>query len=248
MTSQLHPFLLILFVFLSAVSFGQNKEDVIYLSNGSIIRGLILEDSLKNNVRILNHAGDTWSFSQESIDTITREKPFEYNAFMFYKPGIEIELGGSLLARSNNNVIGKSVIPEVDLGIGYRFRSGISPGAKVSVAFYEWTEIPLSAVLRWRTSSRSVSPVIFLESGYTLPAEERDDNRDYSYSSKGGMHVTAGIGIERILNENSSLILEFSYHYQELKYHLTPLHDWIRERDRTETFNRLKVSVGYVFK
>jgi hypothetical protein len=232
----------------SAEVLAQRKEDVVYLSNGSVLRGVLTSDSVSSTVRILNHAGDIWVFKQDEVDSITREKPFEYKAKLFTRAGFEYSINGELLMRSGNNAIGKAAIPGISLGMGYRFNPYISTGMDLGVEFYDLMEIPVSASVRLRSSGRVLSPFTFLRAGYTFPGEKRPDDWDYSYKSSGGMISSVGAGIEKIINENTSLLFTFSYHYQELNYHLTPLHQWVQERDRTEAYSRFRVGVGFVFK
>ncbi len=226
----------------------QRLEDVIYLSGGSVIHGSLLTDSASSTVKILNHSGDTWVFDRSEVDSVKREKPFEYKAMLFNKPGFEININGEFLLRSGNNAIGNAVIPGLGLLFAYRFNPYISAGTEIGMEFYERMEVPVSASLRLRSSDRSLSPFLLLRAGYTIPAEKRQDDWEYKYESYGGIHTTFGAGIERILNENSSFLFTFSYHYQELNYHLTPLNEWVQERDRTEAFSRLRLTLGYVFK
>ena len=125
--------------------------------------------------------------------------------------------------RSSGSAIGKAAIPGINIAAAYRFNPYLSAGTEIGMEFYEWMEIPFSAYLRVRTSGRALSPFAFLRAGYTLPAEKRSDDWNYTYKSLGGANTAIGLGIERIINENASLILSFSYHYQELNYRLTAL-------------------------
>jgi hypothetical protein len=242
------PALLIYFLLLSNNLSAQHKEDVIYLHNGTVIHGLILKDSISSTVRILNRAGDTWVFQHLDIDSITSERPFEYKARRFNQRGFEFNVNAELMMRSNKNAVGNAVIPGMNLLLGYRFNPYLSVGTGFGMEFYDWMEIPITASVRLRTSFISVSPFLFLTAGGTIPAEKRADDYDYSYKSRGGPNATIGFGVERILNENTSFLLSFSYHYQELNYHLSPLNQWVQERDRTETYSRFLITLGYVFK
>jgi hypothetical protein len=226
----------------------QRKEDVVYLSNGTIIRGIILKDSTDRIIRILNHAGDTWVFDLKSIDSVKREKPFEYKVILFNQQGFEFNINAELMMRSGNKAVGKAAIPGINMVFGYRYNPYFTAGAEIGIEFYDWMEIPLSATLRLRATDQVMSPLVFIRAGYTLPAEKRNDDWEYKYVSKGGYHATVGAGIERIINKNASVLFTFSYHYQELNYHLTPLTQWVQERDRTEAFSRLRLTLGYVFK
>ncbi len=238
---------LLYLLLISCTVFGQT-EDVIYLSDGSIIRGRIISDSAGTHVRILNHAGDTWSFDRSNVDSIRQEKPFEYKAMIFNQRGMEFAMNGSMLVRSGSNVIGRTVIPCFDLSYGYRFRSVLSTGAGVGVDFYQWLEVPVTAYVRFRASGTTIAPVLFLKTGYAIAAEKRNDDGAYSYTSTGGPLVIVGVGVERILSENASFILSFAWHYQELNYHLTPKYEWELERERKEIYSRLSISLGYIFK
>ncbi len=149
---------------------------------------------------------------------------------------------------SGQELVGKPIIPAISLGYSYRLKDGISVGTSMGFEFYEWLEIPWSVFVRMRMTDGVVSPVLIAKTGYTLPAEKREKAWDYSYTGKGGAHVTLGIGVEKILNENASFLFSFTWHYQELNYHLKPQHQWVQERDRTETYNRLQISIGYIFK
>jgi hypothetical protein len=226
----------------------QKKEDVIYLSDGSIIRGIVQTDSTSGTIRILNHAGDTWVFNLSAVDSLKRERPFEYKALLFNQHGFEYNINAEFLIRSRNNAIGNAVIPGIDMVFGYRINPYFSAGAGMGMEFFETMEIPLSLSVRARISGRALSPLILVKAGYTLPAEKRPSDWDYNYTSYGGFNGTVGLGIERILNENASFLLSFSYHYQALNYYLTPLGPWIQERTRTEVYSRFRFTLGYIFK
>jgi len=241
-------FIFISLILLSSHANAQRVEDVVYLSNGSIIHGMIIGDRDSQIIRILNHEGDIWAFNSNDIDTIKREKPVEFKAMRFNQPGIEVNINSEFLLRSGNNAIGKAAVPGLNLGVGYRFNQYISAGTEIGMEFYDFMEIPLSASLRLRTSGRALSQLLFLRAGYTLPGEKRADDWDYSYKSYGGVHTSIGAGIERILSDKASFLFTFSYHYQELNYDLTPLHQWVQPRDRKEAYSRLRISLGYVFK
>jgi hypothetical protein len=241
-------FLLLFLFFIPQKSEAQRTEDVVYLSDGSVIRGVIISDSTSSKILILNHAGDTWAFDPGEIDSVTAEKKYEYKALIFNKPGAEFSIKGEFLIRSGNNAIGKSIIPGIGMSAGMRINSFFSAGASTGMQFYDQMELPFSLYFRARISDRAMSPFASFYGGYTVPAEKRENDYNYSYKGRGGMHYSIGAGFERIINESTSLLFSLSYHYQELNYRLTPLHPWVQGRDRTETYSRFRISVGYVFK
>ncbi len=248
MKNRFTIYLILLFLNVTFLSMAQRREDVVYLSDGSVIRGVLLKDTTGQSVRILNHAGDIWVFRLSEIDSVTRERPFEYKAMIFNQRGFEVNLNAEFLVRSNEGAIGRAVIPGVVLLFGYRHNRYLTFGFGTGMQFYQWMEIPFSATIHGRIYGRAISPFILAKAGFTLPAEKREDDWQYKYKSFGGFHSAIGIGVEKIINDNAALMFTFSYYYQELNYHLTPLNTWLRERDRKETYSRFRLAVGYVFK
>ena len=244
------PSFLVFLILITSIKFtlAQKKEDVIYLRDGSIIRGIIQKNCTHNKISILNHAGDTWVFDTNKVDSVLNEKPFEYKALMFNQNGFEFNINGVFLFRTTENAIGKSVIPGINLLYGYKFNPYFSSGIGVGLEFYDQMEIPFFAELRLRWLNRTFSPLTLFKAGYTVPAENKSDDWEYKYKSHGGYTYTIGLGIDRILDNNTSFIISFSYHHQKLDYSLTPLNEWLQERERSEIFSRFQLTLGYCFK
>lgn len=247
--SSLLMLVVLILINISAKVNGQSREDVVYLKNGSVLRGIIVPDSSNlQRLRILNISGDIWAFSLSEIDSVKKEKPFIGKVQHFTKPGLEFGINAELLVRSGVNAIGNSVIPGVNLQLSYRYNTHFAVGTDLGLEFYNWMEIPISLGLRYRFSNTVNSPLLFIRTGYTIPAEEREPEWEFRYVAKGGWHYTAGVGIEKILNNETSFLFSLAYHYQEFNYHLVPLQTWSVERNRTEAYSRLRLNIGYNFK
>jgi len=66
---------LILFALIASVSFGQkNYQDVVYLKNGSIIRGVIIELVLNKSIKIETADRSVFVFQLDEIERITKEQ------------------------------------------------------------------------------------------------------------------------------------------------------------------------------
>ncbi|MDD4636202.1 MAG: outer membrane beta-barrel protein [Bacteroidales bacterium] len=69
---------LLLFVFIATASFGQNNyQDVVYLKNGSIIRGVIIEQVINKSVKIETADKSVFFYQMDEIEKITKESPVQ---------------------------------------------------------------------------------------------------------------------------------------------------------------------------
>ena len=75
----------ILFVAVFCVSeegLGQQLEDVVYLKNGSIIKGVIVEQIPGESVKLETRDGNVFVFTMLEIAKITREQLGEFNRYV----------------------------------------------------------------------------------------------------------------------------------------------------------------------
>lgn len=71
---------LLLFTLITAVSFAQkNYQDVVYLKNGSIIRGVIIEQVPSKSLKIETVGKSVFVYKMDEIEKITKEKPPKSN-------------------------------------------------------------------------------------------------------------------------------------------------------------------------
>ena len=66
---------IVLTALLAAAAFAQEMTDVVYLKNGSIIRGTILELAPEISVKIGTGDGSVFVFKMEEVEKLAREKP-----------------------------------------------------------------------------------------------------------------------------------------------------------------------------
>lgn len=90
---------LFLFALISTISFAQdNYQDVVYLKNGSIIRGVIIEQVPNKSIKIETADNSIFVCQFDEIEKITKEKPIsKKNNQLGRKKGfIGLELGANL--------------------------------------------------------------------------------------------------------------------------------------------------------
>lgn len=92
---------LLLFAIITTVSFGQNNyQDVVYLKNGSIIRGVIIEQVPSESIKIETADKSVFVFQMDEIEKMTKELPSETtelkNSSDRKKGFIGLELGANI--------------------------------------------------------------------------------------------------------------------------------------------------------
>ena len=91
---------LLLFALITTMSFGQsNYQDVVYLKNGSIIRGVIIEQVPDKSIKIETADRNVFVYQMEEIEKITKEqfdKKSDFNSER-RKGFIGLSIGTSIL-------------------------------------------------------------------------------------------------------------------------------------------------------
>ena len=92
-------FALFVFVFISSIMFAQNNyQDVVYLKNGSIIRGVLIEQVPNKSIKIETADKNVFVYQIDEIEKITKEEIIRgrrYNAFK-RRGYIGLSLGASI--------------------------------------------------------------------------------------------------------------------------------------------------------
>ena len=180
-------------------------QDVVYLKNGGITKGLIIEQVLGKSIKIETADGNTFVFTYEEIEKIAKEimpeaqfQPEGYlNTTLL---GVSSGEAGSFFAVNtiNGEQIGRYF--SVGLGIGYEDTPNDGYG------------IPLFLDFRGYLLSGQISPFILGNAGYSLIKV-----RDISGFDKGGFMLNAGAGVRVTLSPTVAFIIEASYRLQKAK-------------------------------
>jgi hypothetical protein len=67
-------FTLSIFIFISVMCFSQEMEDVVYLKNGSVIRGIIIEQIPNESIKIKTRDDNIFVYKLEEISKISKEE------------------------------------------------------------------------------------------------------------------------------------------------------------------------------
>ena len=116
---QLRPIMVALLVstlvFFSTAALGQQMEDVVYLKNGSIIRGLIIEHVPSETIKIQTREGNLFVYEIWQVERIMKES--RAKTIGGKNPGLALglSLGGGILIDG----VGQFYNGEIGKGLGY---------------------------------------------------------------------------------------------------------------------------------
>lgn len=237
-------YLLVFFLLSFQFIFSQSSMlDVIYLKNGSIIKGEILEITRERIIKIQTTDNKTWSFHLEEVDRVVKE------------PGQRISLTNTYLNAGfiNYSSLGLLVGDEsathqapfsITMTNGYIFASKISVGAGFGLEFLDRTSIPLFADLRYYLTKNKLSPYFMFQGGYSFPIEDEHDEYYQERNNIGGYMVNPGIGF--LLNFQSGGALQFNvgYRNQLLRYEYNDAFD----TELKQYYNRFNIRFGLIFR
>jgi len=220
----------------------QSKEDVIYLNNGSILKGKIIEVVTGVHTSIGIVGGNVIVVPDSAIkmilvgqvipakDRVNKASPVEMAATVsFY--------GGS------QNTGGFTCITS------YRFPFRLAVGAGTGIEWFDHQQIPFLADVKYYFLKGSWSPYIYAQGGYAVPLSKKTEG-DFS-EDHGGLSAGTGAGMRFNFTNRNALFFSLGYRYQKTKTVSNP-YSWLSSYPNYETirydeFNRLTFSFGFLF-
>ncbi len=199
--------------FIPEITYAQEKEDVIYLKNGSILRGKLLSKD-STQIKIETIGRNVWVFEQAEVEKITSENVFnEKSSWSVSKKGYFNSVDMGLNIGKNQASYSLSMIN------GYSLDCGLRMGVYTGVEGVGETIFPLMASVEYSPLRKRFSPFVILQGGYSFPANYRGGEYDYYYSYskyKGGLALRGGLGLHTMLGENFAFSISGGYFYQVL--------------------------------
>lgn len=209
-------FALLFFVFISIVSFCQNNyQDVVYLKDGSIIRGTIIEQVPYKLIKIETTDRCVFVCKIDDIEKLTKETiQFKKKIILDnsgLKPGYKgiVELGYQIgmgeygLDRLKFNLVnGYQINPYFSVGIGTGLRYYFNSKAAL---------IPVFSDFRANFMDNKVSPFLSLGFGYSFNA---------SNNFKGiGILLNPSAGVSFKVSNKSSVNIGIGYEIQRMDFY-----------------------------
>lgn len=242
-----------LFVLLSQFLFAQNnQQDVVYLKNGSVIRGFISVFVPDSSVTIKTEGQSIFVFEMSEVEKITREEqpatkkkrvPFIKEKGYFNETDLHVLLGSG----TDNVTTGQSVTTVNGYQVNRFFRVGGGLGF-AHYNDYSHTFFPLFARVSGDMVKFRVTPIYFTDAGYAFLIEKDSYTSDVEeLSSKGGLFIKAGVGLKFYTASKAAISITagFSLQKSSREYQYVWSEGYTYKEDRT--YQRILLGFGLNF-
>lgn len=224
----------------------RQSRDAVYLKDGSVVTGTIVQyDSLKG-VRISNDCG-IWYYSFDKVESagpMTKEWRPALKKSGYYN----LSSLGLLFGEGANGIQPFTSLTMVN---GWQFHQHLFTGIGLGYEFYEWGVLPVFADVKYFFRPDNITPFISFRIGYSYSLTHKIDLAS-SYivdaNTFGGLLLNPELGLSIPVGVRNAFIVGIGYQYQELSYE-EPEYQWYYYQSRRvyTHFNRISLRIGFVF-
>jgi hypothetical protein len=217
------------------LSLAQKTRDVLFLNNGSIIRGNITEQN-DTVVKIITCCESILVYKNSEIMKIVKEKTGAFRK-MNNKGYINLTSFGVLIGSSDDQ---KTAPFSVIMEHNYRFNKSIASGGFVGFEQLHENLLPLGANLKLLLPVGRSDFFVDLLGGYSISLEKPGETGIKKAS--GGLLAGTELGILIPVSRGTGLVLSMGYRYNKLTY---KLEDWYYgDIQRNIAYNRFVLRFG----
>lgn len=248
-------YLVLLFVIIATLSFGQNDyQDVVYLKNGSIIRGVIIERIPNKSIKIETTDRNIFVFEMDEIEKFTKE-PYqdkEVNTQDNSNSFQEDKRRNSAKNSSNRSVYNSIIELGYQKGIGdygmsrvkldfvssFRLNPYFALGFGAGLRYYFDGDLltPYYADIRVYFMDNKVTPYLSLAAGYSF---------NFSDFERGGFLFSPKVGVSFKVSDGFALNLGFGYEMQRMTIYKPS--NYGANFSSTENSGALSFIIGFSF-
>lgn len=220
--------LLVIFLGIGQTTYSQTPlQEVVYLKNGSIIRGTIVEQIPNLSLKIATSDGSIFVYKMEEVEKITKERSGRDNTPPF--SGQEYNISGyrGFVDFGYTAGVGDMNIGRVELTTshGFQFNPYLFVGAGTGIHCYfkanerklELSEkeclpvIPFFVDLRGSFLKGSIVPFIGIKLGYSCALVSASNEYDFSGL---GLYIAPSAGVKFAITSQAMLNLSLGYSVQ----------------------------------
>ena len=236
-------------IMLVSVALGQSRQDVVYLKNGSILKGKVLTQADEPKQKIELQGGSVLVYDKSEIDRI------EINVSQKHGTKRNVTVNGFYHNSYCGLLLGSEdyyplVGAQFETINGYKFNSFTQIAVGVGINLFGNGNAPITPVFLQiggdMLKNKSITPVYYIEGGYGFaPLQQSNGFTTY----KGGNLFGIGTGLRFYSSAKVSFTVGLGYRYQKTqsttKYDWWPNGEYIEIRDIT--YNRTSIKLGFSF-
>lgn len=224
----------------SIFSYSQNKmTDVVYLKNGSIIKGIIVEQVPNQSMKVRTSDGSIFNFQMNEIEKITKEEAIRQKSAFFSSSNEDIEeYSGKFRGIVDLGYIAGGIKgPEFCFSLGAQINKLFFVGAGAGVEYatdLETVVVPIFADIRSNLMTGPIVPFIALRAGYSFLPE---------YT--GGFYCHPFAGVKFMINGRKAVNLAIGWSTNKYKQEFG--YNYGGSMTAKYKVNALTMKVGYEF-
>jgi hypothetical protein len=223
-----------------------NRQDAVYLHNGSIIRGKVLENVIGKYTRIETVGRNVLVLAESDIERVVMDEPIPPKERTDVKPYGFLALADiGFMGGDDNNL-------SLMLTNSWQFKNRISLGAGFGIEKFDYQVMPVYADVRYNFMKGRITPYVYLQGGYSfLLGKSQDQNTYQETDYTGGAMINPGIGMRMNFNNRNALVFSLGWRYQELrtkwKYNYWYYYQDDQSYERTDFYRRIAIRIGFIF-
>jgi hypothetical protein len=226
---------------------------VVYLKNGSVIRGKILINTL-DSLKIETCCKNIFVFNPSEVQRIDVDKS---NSFRYGKNNYTPESHKGFYFNFNMGLVSGNSDVMSDPGytlealVGYELSNYVGFGLGMGIEKFNIDMVPLIISFKSELLKRENSPVFNFNIGYSFPMNTKKTVDYLNYSYTGGICAGFDIGVCSYRTQKRTFMVSMGYQYQHMvEKSQTNYYYGYGSTFETNTydFNKLIIKFGFLFK
>jgi hypothetical protein len=199
-------YLLIATAYSAAGQMHPHFQEVIYLKNGTVVKGIILEHLSDKSIKVKTETQGEVIYKEDEVDHIVKEFYDIRRKGYFNLTEIVVGIGKTDASIGVSTVNGFIVKPHLSLGLGVAYDYYVTAGSLV----------PIFADVRIAFHDRRFTPFIYADGGYSFGVQS--NHQDHL---QGGLYLNPGIGLKSYISKKSALVISIGGRVQGLQYQVS---------------------------
>jgi hypothetical protein len=194
---------LMLFCFFSVKAQHLHYDEVIHLKNGTIIKGVIIEQVPGEFIKVRTKDGQETVYQSSEVASITKDF-FETKKKGFINiTEVGVGVGPDNVAYSLSTVNGYLIKPHFSLGAGAGYDHYVNTGSVV----------PVFLDMRIVLHDKRFTPFLYSDAGYSFAVSSASLS-----GFKAGLMFNPGFGVKTYVGKTTAFVLSFGIKIQNIRY------------------------------